>query len=43
MGLELRKPGKHFTKNFGVVFWLGIFGIKPVKFDIQFLFKIGFD
>ena len=25
MGLELREPGKHVTKYFGMVFWLGIF------------------
>jgi hypothetical protein len=43
MGLELREPGKHVTKYFGMVFWLGIFGIKPIKFDVQLLFKIGFD
>jgi hypothetical protein len=43
MGLELRELGKHFTKNFGMVFWLGIFRIKPVEFDIYLFFKIGFD
>ena len=39
MGLELRELGKHFTKNFGMVFWLGIFRIKPVEFDIYFFLK----
>ncbi len=43
VGFELREPQKHFAENFGVVFRFGIFRIKPVKFDVQLLFKIGFD